>query len=86
MRTTAPKYRINRPDSARGRCAASSHPPIGIDAPICQDIPLGGARDGLARAEVCHDTVVDDHADPGRHLAPGATHLPGAAPVTAEIA
>ena len=28
----------------------------------------------------------DDHADPGRHLAPGATHLPGAAPVTAEIA
>ena len=31
----------------------------GIDAPICQDIPLGGTRDGLARAEVCHDTVVD---------------------------
>ncbi len=30
-----------------------------IDAPICQDIPLGGTRDGLARAEVCHDTVVD---------------------------
>ena len=28
----------------------------------------------------------DDHADPGRHLAPGATHLPGAAPVTADIA
>ena len=28
----------------------------------------------------------DDHADTGRHLAPGATHLPGAAPVTAEIA
>ena len=31
----------------------------GIDAPICQDIPLGGTRDGLARAEVCHDTVED---------------------------
>ena len=28
MRTTAPKCRINRPDSASGRCAASSHPPI----------------------------------------------------------
>ena len=28
----------------------------------------------------------DDHADTGRHLAPGVTHLPGAAPVTAEIA
>ena len=28
----------------------------------------------------------DDHADTGHHLAPGATHLPGAAPVTAEIA
>ena len=32
---------------------------VGLDAPICQDIPLGGPRDGLARAEVCHDTVVD---------------------------
>ncbi len=28
----------------------------------------------------------DDHADTDRHLAPGATQLPGAAPVTAEIA
>ena len=37
---------------------ASGFGPPGIDA-ICQDIPLGGARDGLARAEVCHDTVVD---------------------------
>ena len=28
----------------------------------------------------------DDHAATGRHLAPGATHLPGAVPVTADIA
>ena len=32
---------------------------VGIDAPICQDTPLGGLRDGLARAEVCHDALVD---------------------------
>ena len=32
---------------------------IGTDAPICQDTPLGGPRDGLARAEVCHDALVD---------------------------
>ena len=32
---------------------------MGVDAPICQDTPLGGLRDGLARAEVCHDALVD---------------------------
>ena len=33
--------------------------PSGIDAPICQEMLLGGSRDGLARAKVCHDTLVD---------------------------
>ena len=41
----------------RGHAGRSNR--VGIDAPICQDIPLGGTRDDLARAEVCHDTVVD---------------------------
>ena len=31
----------------------------GIDAPICQDTCLGGVGNVLARAEVCHDTLVD---------------------------
>ena len=26
---------------------------------ICQDTSLGGSRDGSARAEVCHDALVD---------------------------
>ena len=47
-------------DHREGSSPTISHRRIyGSDAPICQDIPLGGTRDGLARAEVCHDTVVD---------------------------
>ena len=46
-------------DSHASQTEASEKLLEGIDAPICQDIPLGGTRDGLARAEVCHDTVVD---------------------------
>ena len=30
----------------------------GIDAPMCQDTPPGGPRDGLARAEVYYDALV----------------------------
>ena len=31
----------------------------GTDAPICQDIGSGGLGEVLARAEVCHDALVD---------------------------
>ena len=44
------------------------------------------SRTWLSQTRTTEPGSRDDHADPGRHLAPGATHLPGAAPVTAEIA
>ena len=44
------------------------------------------SRTWLSQTRTTEPGSRDDHADPGRHLAPGATHLPGAAPVTADIA
>ena len=46
----------------------------------------GRSRPWLSQTRTIDPGSRDDHADTGRHLAPGATHLPGAVPVTAEIA
>ena len=74
---------------AEGRAPAAARPPRrrGAADPawrvaLDDEAFVVDARVGV-RSVVQHGV---DHADTGRHLAPGATHLPGAAPVTAEIA
>ena len=63
---------------------AGIHPGIRRSADPTTD--RGQSYMALSRPRTTEPGSRDDHADPGRHLAPGATHLPGAAPVTAEIA
>ena len=43
---------------------------FGIDAPICQNTRLDGLGDVLARAEVCHNSLLDLAGEQPRH-APG---------------
>ena len=63
---------------------AGIHPGIRRSADPTTD--RGQSYMALSKPRTTEPGSRDDHADPGRHLAPGATHLPGAAPVTAEIA
>ena len=63
---------------------AGIHPGIRRSADPTTD--RGQSYMALSKPRTTEPGSRDDHADTGRHLAPGATHLPGAAPVTAEIA
>ena len=63
---------------------AGIHPGIRRSADPTTD--RGQSYMALSKPRTTEPGSRDDHADTGRHLAPGATHLPGAVPVTAEIA
>ena len=63
---------------------ARIHPGIRRSADPTTD--RGQSYMALSKPRTTEPGSRDDHADTGRHLAPSATHLPGAAPVTAEIA
>ena len=63
---------------------AGLHPGIRRSADPTTD--RGQSYMALSKPRTTEPGSRDDHADTGHHLAPGATHLPGAAPVTAEIA
>ena len=63
---------------------ARIHPGIRRSADPTTD--RGQSYMALSKPRTTEPGSRDDHADTDRHLAPGATHLPGAAPVTADIA
>ena len=63
---------------------AGIHPGIRRSADPTTD--RGQSYMALSKPRTTEPGSRDDHADTSPHLAPGATHLPGAAPVTAEIA
>ena len=63
---------------------ARIHPGIRLSVDPTTD--RGQSYMALSKPRTTEPGSRDDHADTGRHLALGATHLPGAAPVTAEIA
>ncbi len=63
---------------------AGIHPGIRRSADPTTD--RGQSYMALSKPRTTEPGSRDDHADTDRHLAPGVTHLPGAAPVTAEIA
>ena len=60
------------------------HPGIRLSVDPTTD--RGQSYMALSKPRTTEPGSRDDHADTDRHLTPGATHLPGAAPVTAEIA